>query len=111
MSYFSVRDHTRRATCRLTLLASTMFPTAALAYVGPGAGLSVIGSLLAFLAAIVVAVLGFLFFPIRRLLRKRKQSRAAREAAPAGKTPDPAEPPAATEAAPARVRTRDPERK
>lgn len=49
-------------------------PATAFAYVGPGAGLSIIGSLLAFLAAIVVGIFGFLWFPIRRMLRKRKQA-------------------------------------
>ena len=58
-------------------------PTTSFAYVGPGAGLSIIGSLLAFLAAIVVGIFGFLWFPIRRFLRKRKlaKERAAEEAA------------------------------
>lgn len=46
----------------------------AFAYVGPGAGLSVIGSLLAFFAAIIVGIFGFLWFPIRRFLRKRKMA-------------------------------------
>ncbi len=48
-------------------------PATSFAYVGPGAGLSIIGSLLAFFAAIVVGIFGFLWFPIRRILRKRKQ--------------------------------------
>lgn len=43
----------------------------ALAYVGPGAGLSIVGSVLAFLAAIVAGIPGFLWFPIRRMIRKR----------------------------------------
>lgn len=47
-------------------------PAISYAYVGPGAGLSIIGSLLAFLAAIVIGIFGFIWFPIRRLLRKRK---------------------------------------
>ena len=38
--------------------------TDALAYVGPGAGLSIVGSVLAFLAAIVAGIIGFLWFPI-----------------------------------------------
>lgn len=50
-------------------------PATALAYVGPGAGLSVIGSLLAFFAAIIVGIFGFLWFPVRRILRKRKQAK------------------------------------
>ena len=53
-------------------------PVTAFAYVGPGAGLSIIGSLLALIAAIVVGILGFLWFPIRRLLRRRKQAAADR---------------------------------
>lgn len=61
-----------------------VIPLSASAYIGPGAGLSVIGSLLAFFAAIIVAILGFLFFPIRRLLRRRKQkiARKSPEASP-----------------------------
>ncbi len=51
-----------------------VLPATASAYVGPGAGLSIIGSLLAFLAAIVIGIFGFLWFPIRRILRKRKQA-------------------------------------
>lgn len=50
-------------------------PTTSFAYVGPGAGLSIIGSLLAFFAAIIVGIFGFLWFPIRRILRKRKQAK------------------------------------
>ena len=65
----------RTALTRSCLLIAVLAacPASALAYVGPGAGLSVIGSLLAFIAAIVVAIFGFLFFPIRRLLRKRRR--------------------------------------
>ena len=46
-------------------------PGAALAYVGPGAGISAIGSLLALIAAILLAIVGFLWFPLKRMLRKR----------------------------------------
>ena len=44
------------------------------AYVGPGAGLSALGSLLALLAAVVVTFIGFLWYPIKRILRKRNAS-------------------------------------
>jgi hypothetical protein len=47
-------------------------PLPVAAYVGPGAGLSALGSLLALLAAVVVAIFGFLWYPIKRLLRKRR---------------------------------------
>jgi CDP-diglyceride synthetase len=44
------------------------------AYIGPGAGLSAIGSFLALCAAVVIGVFGFLWFPIKRLLKKKKRS-------------------------------------
>jgi hypothetical protein len=57
------------------VLPALLQPATAVAYVGPGAGLSIVGSLLAFFAAIIVGIFGFLWFPIRRILRKRKQAR------------------------------------
>lgn len=48
-------------------------PLVANAYVGPGAGLSAIGSLLALVLAIVVAVIGFLWYPLKRLLKRRQE--------------------------------------
>ncbi len=43
-----------------------------LAYIGPGAGLSAIGALLAIVAGLVVGVLGFVWYPIKRVLKNRK---------------------------------------
>jgi hypothetical protein len=54
------------AFCFVLVLASP-----ALAYVGPGAGLSVIGAALAFLGAIVLSIVGFVWYPIKRVLRRR----------------------------------------
>ena len=45
-----------------------------LAYIGPGAGLSAIGALLAVLAAILAAIVGFVWYPIKRLLRRQGKS-------------------------------------
>jgi len=53
------------------LVGVVVFPDMALAYIGPGAGLSAIGSLLALVGAIVLAIIGFLWYPLRRLFRKR----------------------------------------
>jgi nitric oxide reductase large subunit len=44
----------------------------ATAYVGPGAGLTAIGSLLALFGAVALAIVGFIWYPVRRLMRKRK---------------------------------------
>lgn len=43
-----------------------------LAYIGPGTGLSAIGALLAVVAALAIALFGFVWFPLRRLLRRAK---------------------------------------
>jgi len=64
-----------------------------LAYLGPGAGLSAVGALLAVCAAIVVALFGFVWYPLRRLMR------AINKDAPAGTAPQGPEP-ATTEPAP-----------
>ena len=57
-----------------SLLLSLLTTGPALAYVGPGPGLTVIGSGLAFIGLIVLAIVGFLWYPIKRLITKRKRS-------------------------------------
>jgi membrane protein implicated in regulation of membrane protease activity len=58
-------------------LAIVSISASAQAYVGPGAGLSLLGALWALLVAILAAV-GFIFaWPIRKWLRKRKARRTA----------------------------------
>ena len=54
----------------------------AAAYIGPGAGLSVLGSLWAVLVGIVVALFAILSWPLRVLWRRMRGKRAA--APPAG---------------------------
>jgi hypothetical protein len=49
---------------------------AMLAYLGPGGVLSAIGSFLALLVAVVLALFGFVWYPLKRLLRARKSRRA-----------------------------------
>lgn len=46
-------------------------PAVASAYVGPGLGLSALGALVALLAAIVFAIVGFVWYPVQRLLQRR----------------------------------------
>jgi hypothetical protein len=45
----------------------------ALAYVGPGAGITMLGALWGVISAIVVALAAVLFWPIRALVRKRRK--------------------------------------
>ena len=55
----------------LTLIAA-LAPELANAYVGPGAGLSAIGSGLALIFGLFVAILGFIWYPVKRLLRGKQ---------------------------------------
>ncbi len=59
----------------LILSVVCLAPAPALGYIGPGGGLSAIGAFLAALAAIILAVFGFLWYPVKRLLRRRKRTR------------------------------------
>ena len=42
------------------------------AYMGPGAGLAFIGSLLALVAAIAVGAMGLVWYPLKRLIHARR---------------------------------------
>lgn len=50
-----------------------------MAYVGPGAGLAAIGAFFALIAGVLAALFGFLWYPIKRMMRKRKQARQKNE--------------------------------
>ena len=58
---------------------SGVFPAATMSYVGPGAGLSAIGTILALIGALFLALFGFLWYPIKRLLAKRRGRAKASE--------------------------------
>ncbi|MBY5934999.1 hypothetical protein KUV51_18490 [Tateyamaria omphalii] len=47
-------------------------PVAAQAYVGPGAGLTAIGTMIALIAALVLAIFGFIYYPVKRMMRAKK---------------------------------------
>lgn len=44
------------------------------AYMGPGAGLALIGSLFALIAALGIGALGLVWYPLKRLIRTRHGS-------------------------------------
>jgi hypothetical protein len=46
--------------------------TSAEAYVGPGMGLGVISAVLGFLTAILLAVAGMVWYPVKRMIRGRR---------------------------------------
>ena len=52
-------------------LAVTLSDTA-FAYIGPGGGLSAFGAVIALIGGILLAIVGFVWYPIKRMLRKKK---------------------------------------
>jgi len=50
----------------------------ALAYIGPGTGITAIGTVLAVAAAVLLLIVGFVWYPARRLLRSRKAPKNAK---------------------------------
>jgi len=71
----------------IILLFSIVSPTA-FAYIGPGAGISVLGSLLGILGTIVVAIGAILFWPVRKFLKRKKQKASANESPATSETAD-----------------------
>ena len=59
----------------ITLMLLVLMASPAAAYVGPGAGISVLGSLLGILATSLVAIGAIIFWPVRKFM-KRKKARA-----------------------------------
>jgi hypothetical protein len=68
---------TVRIVALIGAVCALLLPTAASAYIGPGAGASLAGSLLGVLAAIVTALAIVLFWPLRLLYKKIKGNKQA----------------------------------
>jgi uncharacterized membrane protein len=74
------------AAIAVVALATASLP--ALAYIGPGAGITAIGTFFGVIGAVILLIVGFLWYPVKRMLRKRKQSRpVAEQSDSAPKTP------------------------
>jgi membrane protein implicated in regulation of membrane protease activity len=56
-----------------TITALTLAATPAMAYVGPGAGLSLLGAFWGLLVAILAALAFVIVYPVRRMMRARKR--------------------------------------
>jgi hypothetical protein len=50
-----------------------------LAYVGPGSGITMIGSLLAVIGAVILTIVGILLWPLRLLMRRLRNNRRNHE--------------------------------
>jgi membrane protein implicated in regulation of membrane protease activity len=73
-----MKRRTSHVIVAMLTIAALGTPATAFAYVGPGAGITVIGAALAFLASIVLAVVGFVWYPIKRLMRAITARRTGR---------------------------------
>lgn len=60
-----------------------LLATPAHAYIGPGAGLGALFTLVAILLGGVLLVIGFVWFPLKRALKKRKNTEMKAEEADA----------------------------
>lgn len=56
--------------------ALSLLPTAALAYIGPGIGAGAFAAVLGVLGSIILAIVGVIYYPIKRLLKGRKSKSA-----------------------------------
>ncbi len=53
------------------VLAGVLMPAAAQAYVGPGAGMGTVAVILAIILGFFLLLVGFLWYPIKRLIKGR----------------------------------------
>jgi hypothetical protein len=64
----------------LAILGQIVLPQCVFAYIGPGAGISAIGTVVAFIGAILLAIVGFVWYPMKRMLAKlRKKEKGEQE--------------------------------
>lgn len=71
------------ATISTVLIITALTSVPALAYVGPGVGLGVIGAIFASIAAFFMMLAGLVWYPVKVALRKRREKRAAAQPAAA----------------------------
>ena len=74
-----IMKHRRTALLAIAMAAMGVAASPAMAYVGPGAGLTLLGALWGLIVAVVVSLGFVLLWPIRRLMRRNR---------PAGRTSD-----------------------
>jgi hypothetical protein len=58
-----------RALLALAVVLLFLIPEPVYGYVGPGAGLAIIGAAIAFVASLFLGILGFVWYPFKRLYR------------------------------------------
>ncbi|MGV6812450.1 MAG: hypothetical protein ACWA47_09405 [Brevirhabdus sp.] len=51
---------------------TAMAATPAAAYIGPGAGIGALGTVVALFGAMAMLIVGFVWYPIKRMIKSRK---------------------------------------
>jgi uncharacterized membrane-anchored protein len=72
----------------ITSITLSVLSPFAMAYVGPGAGLTLIGSLIGVVVAILMAIGVILFWPLRILIRRLRGTPAQNSTTPNSTTPN-----------------------
>ena len=57
----------------MAIALTLVVPRGAEAYIGPGAGIAAIGTVIALIGGILLAILAFIWYPIKRLTAKIKR--------------------------------------
>jgi len=65
--------HSRHIAGVAAVIAVAAVPDHALAYIGPGAGLTVVGTVAALFGAVLLAIIGFVWYPLKRLMGRGKR--------------------------------------
>ena len=71
----------RRVAAPAAAIALVLMAGPAFAYTGPGAGITALGSFLALLAALVLGIIGFVWYPVKRLMKSRNATVQKKESA------------------------------
>jgi len=72
-----VKQGSLTVACLAVVGMFSIWATPAFAYVGPGVGLSAIGAFLALVLGVILAFFGFIWYPVKRLLRKGNAASAS----------------------------------
>ncbi|MBD3677145.1 MAG: hypothetical protein HUJ27_01950 [Rhodobacteraceae bacterium] len=62
------------------VLAGTMLATPALAYIGPGAGVGAFATVIALIGAILLMIVGFVWYPVKRMLKGKSKPKTEADA-------------------------------
>lgn len=78
----------------LVLIAGflVLISTPVFAYIGPGAGVGAIGTFFAIIGTVLLVIAGFLWYPIKRLIKGKKPPEAVQDAQDTQDAIDPKEP-------------------